>query len=292
MINIITHVHSVDQIKTLKEMGCYELSVTTPFFSMGIEHTSTMLEIKSYFEIAKKVNIRLGILINRLIMESEWLLFEAEIHDIYKFNPDFYIVSDLGVMLYIKQTTKKPVYFHSETTIANTNDAKLLLQYAESIMPARELTIKKKSEIIRALKEKVMVPVFGYQVISKSYRPLLTNYFNEIQNPEKVKMKKHFFREEKRDNLYIGFEDDHGFTMFTDKALNIFKEKHFLEEAGLKTGWIDSNFIDNEVLYDVVMYFHDLISYQQLEEKMLQWKIETDELLSYQDTTTIKEGSE
>ena len=292
MINIITHVNSKDQIKPLKDIGCREVTVTTHFLSFGIEHTFDIEELEPFFHIANENNVRLGVLVNRLIMESEWHLLEAEIKKIEDFNPDFYIVSDVGVLYYLKNHFNRPVYFHSDTTVANTHDARVLLNYADKIMPARELTLAKKINIINDLKGNIMIPVFGYQVISKSYRPLLSSYFNEINKVDCVKNRKYFFREEKRDNLYIGFEDYHGFTMFTDKVLDLFKEKSLLEESGLEFGWIDSNFVDQDILYDVIRYYHDMLTISQLREKMQLWTIKTGELLNYQDTTTIKEGSE
>lgn len=292
MINIITHVHSEHQIKTFKNIGCREITVTTPFLSFGVEHTLKIEELKPLFHASHRNDIRLGILINRLIMETEWHLLEAEIKTIEDFNPAFYIVSDVGVLFYIKQHFNRPVYFHSDTTVTNTHDAKVLLQYADKVMPARELTLAKKIDIVGDLKSNIMIPVFGYQAVSKSYRPLLTNYFNEINKTDSSKNRKHYFKEEKRDNLYIGFEDEHGFTMFTDKVLALFKEKTLLEKSGLEFGWIDSNFIDQGILYDVIMYYHDMLTISQLKEKMNVWTIETDELLNYQDTVTIKEGSE
>jgi U32 family peptidase len=292
MINIITQISCKDQIKTLKDLGCRELTVTTPFLSFGIEHTFSIEALEPFFHVANENDVKLGVLINRLIMETEWHMFETEIEKIEDFDPAFYIVSDVGVLYYIKKYLNKPVYFHSDTTVANTHDAKVLLNHADKVMPARELTLVKKIDIINDSRSSIMIPVFGYQVISKSYRPLLTNYFNEINKTDSVKNKKYYFREEKRDNLYIGFEDEHGFTMFTDKVLDLFKEKSLLEESGLEFGWIDSNFIDQDILYDVIMYYHDMLTIDQLQEKMQEWKIKTDELLNYQDTVTIKEGSE
>lgn len=266
MIEMLVQIHNKDQISKFKEKSCNYFCVTTPFLSSSLEHTSSIHEIIEIEKIIKLNNSKIGLIINRLIMESEFSQFEEELNSILNvLSFDFYIVSDVGVLLYLQSTSNAPVFFHSDTTIANAHDASVLLENgASKIMPARELTLDKKLDITNQLNDKIMLPVFGYQIMSKSYRPLLTNYFHQISVNNQSKFKKHFFKEEKRDQFFIGFEDAHGFSMFSDHVVHLIEEKEQLEQNNCKFGWIDSSFIEDEIISEVIAYFHDKISKQQM----------------------------
>lgn len=267
MIEMIVQIHNKDQITNFKEKSCNYFCVTTPFLSSSLEHTSSLDEIITIEKSIKTNESKFGLIINRLIMEREFIAFEKELNSILRVvSFDFYIVSDVGVLLYLQTISNTPVFFHSDTTIANVHDATVLLENgASKIMPARELTLDKKLDIASQLDDKIMIPVFGYQIMSKSYRPLLTNYFHEIDNNSQSTFKKYFFKEEKRDQLFIGFEDDHGFSMFSDHVVHLIEEKWLLEQNNCRFGWIDSSFIEDEIIGEVIAYFHDKIS----KEKML-----------------------
>ncbi len=266
MIEMLVQIHNKDQITKFKEKSCNYFCVTTPFLSSSLEHTSSIHEIIDIEKSLKPNESKIGLIINRLIMENEFNEFEIELNSVLSVvSFDFYVVSDVGVLLYLQSTSNAPVFLHSDTTIANVYDASVMLKNgASKIMPARELTLNKKLEITNQLNDQIMLPVFGYQIMSKSYRPLLTNYFHEIDVENQSKFKKHFFKEEKRDQLFIGFEDDHGFSMFSDHVVHLIEEKEQLEQNNCKFGWIDSNFIEDGIISEVIAYFHDKISKQQM----------------------------
>jgi collagenase-like PrtC family protease len=292
MINIITHIDHPSQIKKYASLGCKKLVFTTAFLSSGIEHTTRNEAIDELFNQAQLSQIQLGLMVNRLIMESEWDVFIDELEMITIKKLDFFVVSDVGVLHYLSMHTTKEIIFHSDTTIANTHDATMLLNHgATSIMPARELTYQKKYEIASMYPTRTLLPLFGYQIMSKSYRPLLTNYFKEINQTHETKFKPYYFKEERRDHYYIGYEDDHGFCMFTDKIIHLFDEKESLEAIGVSYGWMDANFVDEDMLENAIAYFHDRISKAGMyahfnknnQEELL------DHGLNIQDTTLVKE---
>ena len=202
------------------------------------------------------------------------------------------MVSDVGVLYYLSLHTQKEIIFHSDTTIANVYDAEMLLNHgASTIMPARELTFDKKLEIARAHPTQTLLPLFGYQIMSKSYRPLLTNYFKEIDKAYPSKFEPYYFKEERRDHYYIGYEDDHGFCMFTHKIVHLFDEKEDLEKIGLTYGWMDTNFIDENMIEIVISYFHHIISKEDMYTEFAKKNQESllDHGLNMQDTTLVKE---
>lgn len=292
MINIMTHVYQTSQIKKYASLGCKKVVFTTAFLSSGIEHTTSHLDINKLFLQAKESNVQLGLLINRLMMETEWKTFLNELETISINKPDFFVVSDVGILYYLSLNTDKEIIFHSDTTIANVNDAQMLLDHGASfIMPARELTFDKKFEIAKSFPKRTMLPVFGHQIMSKSYRPLLTNYFKEINKTYPSKFKPYYFKEERRDHYYIGYEDDHGFCMFTDKMIHLFDEKEKLEDIGLPFGWMDTNFIDEPIIEMVIAYFHDRISKEDMFLEFTKMNVVNllDHGLNVQDTTLIKE---
>lgn len=291
----MTHIHQSSQLEKYASLGCKKVAFTTAFLSSGIEHTTKHESIQELFQEAKASNVQLGLMINRLIMESEWDTFLKELEMIALDKVDFFIVSDVGVLYYLSLHTHKEIIFHSDTTIANVHDATTLLQHGASvIMPARELTFQKKLEIASAYPTQTSLSLFGYQVMSKSYRPLLTNYFKEIDKSYPSKFIPHYFKEERRDNYYIGYEDDHGFCMFTDKIIHLFDEKESLENIGVTHGWIDTNFIDEKMIEIAIAYFHDRITKEDMYVALR--KNNQDSLLDHglnlQDTILVKEKND
>lgn len=293
MIETLVQVHNKDQVIKFTEKSCNYFCVTTSFLSNAIEHSSSLSEIIEIGKVIDRTNSKIGLMINRLMMESEFLEFENHFKSIIKeVTFDFYIVSDVGVLFYIQSQSNTPIYFHSETTIANVNDATILLKNgASKIMPARELTLDKKLDISNELKDKIMLPVFGYQIMSKSYRPLLTNYFNQVNSERQPKYKKYYFKEQNRDQYYIGYEDDHGFSMFTDHVVHLIDEKELLEKNNCKFGWIDSSFIEDELIGEVIAYFHDRISKEQMLSLLHDYSstYTFNKGLNYNDTSLSKE---
>ena len=293
MIEVIVPVHHQHQVEYFISKSGRNFCVSTPFLASGLEHTTQVTDLKPIVDCVKKENAQLGLLINRLILESEFMHFEKEVANILAiFTPDYFIVSDVGVMFYLNETYKIPVYFHSDTTIANAKDGAVILEHGASmIMPARELTLKKKLALIESLPNQIMIPLFGYQVMSKSYRPLLTNYLDEIKVSAPIKNKLFYFKESKREEYYLGFEDAHGFSMYTHAIMDLITEKPQLEAAGLKYGWLDPSFIEDELIGAVIMYFHDRINIAQMLEVIHQYDKQHifNKGLHYRDTSLTKE---
>lgn len=291
----MTHVHQPSQIKKYATLGCEKLVFTTAFLSSGIEHVTKEDAIAGLLLEAKEATVQLGLLINRLIMESEWQQFVDEIEKLDLENIKFFVVSDVGVLYYLSTHYSKDIIFFSDTTIANSEDAAMLLNHgAASMMPARELTYDKKYEIAKKYPTQTLLPVFGYQIMSKSYRPLLTNYFKETSQTHTSTHVPYLFKEERRDHYYIGYEDDHGFCMFTDKIVHLFDEKEELESIGLAYGWIDTSFIDETTIEHVIAYYHDQVSKESLDDFLKQTNLDTQlsHGLNRQDTTLVKEKAD
>lgn len=293
MIETIVHVNNSEQIDLFAQSGCRNFVITTAFLSSAIINPTQIDNLNSLKSMADKFQSKLGLLINRVILESEFDTLIKEINDILqKVSFDYFIVSDVGVMFYLKTKLTKNIYFHSDTTIANANDAMMLLENgATLIMPAREITYEKKVDIVAQCPKQIMLPIFGYQVMSKSYRPLLTNYFNQINQTNPSHYEKFYFKEDQRDQKYIGFEDQHGFSMFTDTIVHLIDEKIYLENIGLKYGWIDTNFIEDDIIANVIAYFSNKITNDEINLYLHQQSQnhQFSSGLNYQDTTLAKD---
>ena len=293
MIETIVHVNNPEQIELFTQSGCRNFVVTTAFLSSAIINPTQIDNLNSLKSMTEKFQSKLGLLINRVIVESEFETLIKEIDSILqKVTFDYFIVSDVGVMFYLKAKLTKDIFFHSDTTIANANDAMMLLENgATLIMPAREITYEKKVDIVVQYPKQIMLPVFGYQVMSKSYRPLLTNYFNQINQTKPSQYEKFYFKEDHRSQKYIGFEDQHGFSMFTDTIVHLIDEKINLENIGLKYGWIDTNFIEDNMIAKVIAYFSNKITYDEVNQYLRQQSQnhQFSSGLNYQDTTLAKE---
>ncbi|MBV1709616.1 MAG: U32 family peptidase, partial [Erysipelothrix sp.] len=196
---------------------------------------------------------------------------------------------DLGVLHYLKKNfPDKIVVLLTDTTVTQSHDVEILLSMGADIVAlARELTFMEVIEIVRNCGSRVLISGFGYQSMSTSSRPLMSNYFEYIHKETDVLYKRFTLREEGRNENYPAMQDTHGFHIFTSSVLEIFDEVKQLEEAGLRNLLIDTLFVDDETIFTVIKTFKQKIDIEYA-KKEISKKYLLSKALYYTPTSAVK----
>jgi putative protease len=292
-MNIFVPAHNSTQLASYFSSKVNAVIFSTAFCSTKTQHPLTISELSVLSEESHHYGLPWYLSINRMILQSEWATLEQEIREIDHFDPTGFIVADLGVMHYLKKNyPNKRIIVQTDTTITNGEDFGVLLSMgADLIALAKELTYHEVTEIVRRFPQHVMISGFGYQSMSTSSRPLLTNYFDHINKETDVLYKRFTLQEEGRSERYPAMQDNHGFHIFADGILEVFDEVKSLEEMGLKHLLIDSLFIDDEtVMTAIKTYSHQLDVNETIKEISMKYRLS--KALYYTPTSAVKGVSE
>jgi len=257
-MNIFVLVSNEQQLMFCHSSSVRAVIFSTAFCSSKTQHPLTLSELAKLSDLAGSIGMPWYLSINRMMLQSEWTEFQQEIINVNKFDPEGYIVSDLGVMHYLMQIYPgKKIILQTDTTITNVNDVEVLLDLGvDYIALARELTFTEVKEIVEKFGERVIISGFGYQCMSTSNRPLLSNYFDHIHHDFDGIYKRFTLQEEGRIERYPAMQDTHGFHIFTSSVLEIFDEVEELSSIGLKNLMIETVFADDETIQTVIMTFN------------------------------------
>jgi collagenase-like PrtC family protease len=257
-MNLFVPVHRIEQLASFSALKVSAVILSTAFCSSKTQHPLTMEELSSISKKAIEMDLPWYLSVNRMILQSEWSAFQSEIQQIISYHPAGFIVSDLGVMHYLKKNfPKKRIVLQTDTTITSAQDVEILLTLGVDLVAlARELTFAEVTEIVKQHGNQVLISGFGYQSMSTSNRPLMSNYFEHIDRDIEVLYKRFTLQEEGRMERYPAMQDNHGFHIFTSSVLENFEEVNLLESIGLKHLMIDSLFIDEETIHTVIETFN------------------------------------
>ena len=257
-MNILVPVDNHQQLMSCSCAKVIAVIFSTAFCSTKTQHPLCIDELSSLSIEAAEMKLPWYLSINRMILQSEWSTFQQEINRINDFHPEGYIVSDFGVLHYLKQNhPEKKIIMQTDTTMTNAQDVEVLLKTgADLVALARELTFEEVKEIVKTFGSQVLISGFGYQSMSTSNRPLLSNYLKHICKDIDVCYKRFTLQEEGRTERYPAMQDSHGFHIFTSSILEIFDEVAELEALGLESLMIDRLFVDDETIRMVIDTFH------------------------------------
>lgn len=288
-MNLFVPAHQVEQLASYAALKVSAVILSTAFCSSKTQHPLTIAELSTISKRAAELNLPWYLSVNRMILQSEWSAFQREIQQIITLQPTGFIVSDLGVLHYLKKNfPAKKVILQTDTTITNAQDVEILLALGVDLVAlARELTFDEVSEIVKQHGNQVLISGFGYQSMSTSNRPLMSNYFEHIDRGIEVLYKRFTLQEEGRLERYPAMQDIHGFHIFTSSVLENFDEVNLLERIGLNHLIIDSLFIDEETIKTVILAFNKNIPIEAAVAQISR-KYPLSKALYYTPTSSVK----
>lgn len=210
-------------------------------------------EMESINEYCLERNIKRYISIDVFIGEDDLKTFYEYLTFIKRLNPDGIYFTDLAVINCCRNfNIENKLIYDPETLLTNSNDIGFYLKRDIDIVLARELTLKEIIDIVKRYPLKLDMQVFGHLKMSYSKRKMLSNYFKEINMLTNVYNKDNItLVEESRDYKLPIKENKYGTCIYSDFIFEMYQEYPLLSRL-LKRGIIDTSFIDNDVIVDLI----------------------------------------
>lgn len=197
--------------------------------------------------------------INRFIFEPEIDWVKSKLKELISLDIDGFVVNDFGLMTILRQFGfEKPIYLQTDTTITNSLEIDTLVnQGFTKIFTARELTFVEIHLLAQKEAQKMVVPIFGHQIISTSRRQLLSAYGDLI---EKKFKSNHFYklRESTRSDYFILQQDETGTHIFDEKVFVGFEGFQPLLDLGVEDFLMDTINLDTKTIILVASILRQL----------------------------------
>ncbi len=242
-------------------------------------------ELKQATLYAHELNKKVYVTVNILAHNGDFNGLKEYLEYLEKINVDGVIVSDIGVMNYVKQYAPKlDIHVSTQANITNKYSAKTFCDYgAKRLVLARELSLNEIKEIRAFIPKDVELEVFvhGAMCISYSGRCLLSNYFTgrdsnrgacvqacrwEYYITEKSRADKCKACNQKAEQYEIQ-EDNHGTYILNSKDLNMIDYLKELKDAGISSIKIEGRMKSPYYVATVVNAYRRALNYMDECEK-------------------------
>lgn len=263
-MKLIVHLNDLAMIEPLKNKGIEAITIGTDHFSTGgiLKCDSQMIgEIMNQVQSQMKVYV----MVNRLFHQHEISGLKSFLNQIKEV--DGILFQDFGVLNIVQELGLKFEMIYAPDTL-NTNHETLNTLYSlgvSSFMLASQLHQDELEDIVSKSKGKTMIQIHGVQYISCSRRMLLTNYFNQIGLKQASSYEeKLYIKVNKQEEYSYIYEDESGTHMYTMNELCTLD----MDIPG-EYGYIETLYLDNEYLLDVIDAYQQQNSMMNLKNKYL-----------------------
>ena len=216
------------------------------YFTTGFDFTID--ELRQINKYCKTFGKKFYIVMDNFINEDEKMLMYDYLDLLDTLNVDGIYFHDLGVYDAARSygLSDKLIY-DGKTMMCNSLDPAFMLDKGiDSVVIARELTLKEVKEIVKNNAGKIDMQIFGHLRLSYSRRRFLSNYFSQINRTYDYFGKQSLsLVEEQRDYRMPIMEDGGGTFIYSDFIFTMFAQISELRPY-LKRGIIDTLFIDDE----------------------------------------------
>ena len=242
-LELLAPVGNMEKLKTAVYFGANAVYLSGKSFGMrAFAGNFTEDELKDAVAFCHNKNVRVFVTVNIVAHNRDFEVLPNYLKFLNSIKIDAIIVSDLGVMQYIK--TYAPdveIHISTQANVTNKHTAKLLADMGvKRIVLARELTLTEIKEIRDYLPKSVELEAFvhGAMCISYSGRCLLSNFLSgrDGNNGECIQACRwaYTINEVSRKNELLPIEqDEHGTYILNSKDLNMLEYIKELDEAGV-----------------------------------------------------------
>lgn len=259
MIKLVATVESLEQARSLLEVGVDCLYFGEDQFGLRLPHSFTREEQKKLTQLAHEYGKSVSVAVNAIFHNEgidkvpEYLRFLKEI------QVDTITVGDPGVV----QIMKNPELFipyRYDTQVIVTSSKQINFwakRGAVEAVVAREIPKESLEILARDVQIPIEILVYGATCIHQSKRPLLQNYFNFIDRREEVSKDQGLFLSEpkKEDTHYSIYEDINGTHIFATN--DILMAQHLQELVDMNaTVWkLEGVFSPGEAFVEIAKLF-------------------------------------
>ncbi len=201
-------------------------------------------EIFKATEYAHKLGKKVYITINILAHEGDFIGLKEYLNELEKAKVDAVIVSDLGIIEYIKEFAPSlTIHVSTQANILNSYAIKFMARLGiKRIILARELSIEEIKNIRKNIPSDIELECFvhGAMCISYSGRCLLSNYLtgrdaNRGACAQCCRWEYTITEKSRKGEQYEIQEDERGTYILNSKDLNMIEHLKELEDAGIQS---------------------------------------------------------
>ncbi len=274
----------LEKLKIAFMYGADAVYCSMPDFAMrsreiGFDEKS----LKEGILYARKLNKKVYITLNTFIHPCQITDFKKHVKKMIQLKPDAFIVSDPGVIDYLKNC---PIPLHLSTQASTTNQLAVNFWAKNNIsrvVLARELSLREIKTISKTAKIEIETFVHGAMCMAYSGRCQISNYLTSRDPNQgkcvqacRFKYKLYNLEEEQRkDEFFPVFEDDSGSYIFNSKDLCMIKYIPELINAGIDSFKIEGRIKGIYYLAVVIrayrkaidLYFYDRKMYNKNRDK-------------------------
>lgn len=198
-------------------------------------------ELKNAVEYAHNIGKKIYVTLNILAHEHDFEGLDKYVLFLCDIKVDAVIVSDLGLIQFIKQYADNlPIHVSTQANVLNSYAIRFLAEMGvKRIILAREVSIDEIREIKKNIPQNIELECFvhGAMCISYSGRCLLSNYLADRDANKGMCVQacrwKYYISQQKDDGLYEIEQDERGTFILNSKDLNMLSHLKELKDAGI-----------------------------------------------------------
>ncbi len=242
-LELLSPAGNMEKLKTAVYFGANAVYLSGKSFGMrAFAGNFTEKELLEAVDFCHTKNVKVYVTVNIVAHNKDFINLPEYLKFLNKLQVDGIIVSDLGIMQYIKQYAPDvEIHISTQANVTNKHTAKLLVDLgAKRIVLARELTLTEIKEIRDYLPREIELEAFvhGAMCISYSGRCLLSNFLTnrDGNNGQCIQACRwaYTINEVSRKNEQLPIEEDeHGTYILNSKDLNMLKYINDLAKAGV-----------------------------------------------------------
>lgn len=228
---------SIENLEIYKENGIENYLFPLDKFSIGFKTFS--------LEDVKNTRVCAFLLINRLLSDEDIDEFlQLEIPE----NVKGFIIEDIGLYYALKDKNYELINFQNHLNNSSLT-VNYWLEYFNSLVLSTDITLEEMKNIIDTSSKRVCLNIFGYIMIMYSRRNLVSNYFKY----KNKKIEKNIEVSIPNNDLKLKFiENDYGTAVFDNEIYDIRAYLDEFDDEKIKFYIINTNFIDDEVILNVL----------------------------------------
>lgn len=243
MLELLSPAGNMEKLKTAVYFGANAVYFSGKSFGMrAFAGNFTNEEIDDAIKFCHSKNVKCYVTVNIVAHNRDFENLPEYLQFLNSVKVDGIIVSDLGVISYIKKyAPDTEIHISTQANVTNKHTAKMLVEMgAKRIVLARELTLTEVKEIKDFLPSNVELEAFvhGAMCISYSGRCLLSNFLTnrDSNNGECIQACRwgYTINEVNRKNEQLPIEqDERGTYILNSKDLNMLEYINELANAGV-----------------------------------------------------------
>ncbi len=210
-------------------------------------------ELKEISEYCRKNKLKFFVSVDAFIFEDNLDEVKEYFNELKELDVDGVYFNDLSIIKIAEEAgLSDRLIFDPDNLMTNTLDAGFITGKKMGVVLAREITLDETKDILKTLKKKVDMQVFGHTKLSYSKRQFLSNYYNHVGKDMEVNgVRNYKLVEEKRDYSLPIIEDEFGTRIYSDYVLYMPEELKEIKKY-INRAIIEDIFLDKDVVCDAI----------------------------------------